>query len=125
MPTILIVDDEESIRNSLAAIFDLYGYQTKTAKDGRDALAQFWDDQPDLVVLDAMMPNLNGYEVCEILKEDPDSRRTPILMLTARRREQDRGLSYALGADRYMSKPFRLQELLDCVEDLLTAKEPV
>lgn len=119
MSKILVVDDEAGIRESLAEFLLLEGYEVETAADGKEALDNFWNTKPDLLILDAMMPRINGYEVCEILKEHPESRAIPILMLTGRKMERDRSMSHAVGADVYMTKPFHIHEVLNTVKNLL------
>ncbi len=117
--TILIVDDEpdaiELIRFNLKAA----GYDVLTAEDGEEALRKARQHIPDLIVLDLMLPEVDGLEVCKILRRDPATAATPILMLTAKAAEIDRVLGLELGADDYVTKPFSPRELVLRVKALL------
>ena len=106
--TILVVDDEASIRRILETRLSMIGYWVVTACDGQEALEAFHDHQPDLVVLDVMMPKLDGYGVCQELRKESD---VPIVMLTALGDVADRITGLELGADDYVVKPFSPKEL--------------
>ena len=106
---ILVVEDEPGIRLSLSDELESDGYQVFTAGDGETALAVAGRDKPDLILLDLMLPVLDGYEVCKKLRMRGD--RTPIIMLTVKDKEIDKVLGLELGADDYMTKPFSLREL--------------
>ena len=106
--TILVVDDEASIRRILETRLSMIGYQVLTASDGEEALTLFRSHQPDLVVLDVMMPKLDGYGVCQELRKESD---VPIVMLTALGDVADRITGLELGADDYVVKPFSPKEL--------------
>ncbi len=106
---ILIAEDDHNIRAGLVDALELEGYTVAEAPDGSAALKEFNAFHPDLILLDIMMPNLNGYDVCrQIRRNDP---RVPILMLTAKGEEIDKVLGLELGADDYITKPFGLREL--------------
>jgi len=105
---ILVVDDEASIRRILETRLSMIGYEVVTAGDGEEALAMFRDEIPDLVVLDVMMPKLDGYGVCQELRKESD---VPIIMLTALSDVADRITGLELGADDYVVKPFSPKEL--------------
>lgn len=105
---ILVVDDEASIRRILETRLSMIGYDVVTAADGEEAIATFNDNQPDLVVLDVMMPKLDGYGVCQELRKESD---IPIIMLTALGDVADRITGLELGADDYVVKPFSPKEL--------------
>jgi DNA-binding response OmpR family regulator len=107
--TILIVEDEPSIREVVGLYLERAGYQPLYAADGRTALAMMARQMPDLVVLDLMLPHVDGYEITRWLRERGD---TPIIMLTARREEADRIAGLEMGADDYVVKPFSPQELV-------------
>jgi DNA-binding response OmpR family regulator len=114
--TILLVDDEESIQTLLTYPLQRDGYRVVQARDGEEALAKFEADDPDLVVLDVMLPRLDGLEVCRRLR----TRSTvPIIMLTARGEELDKVLGLELGADDYITKPFSIREFRSRVRALL------
>jgi DNA-binding response OmpR family regulator len=106
--TILVVDDEKTLRETLVEALELEGYRAIPAADGREALIRFRADQPDLVLLDLMLPELSGVEVCRILRAESQ---VPIIMLTARDGEVDKVVGLELGADDYVTKPFSLREL--------------
>ena len=116
---ILIVDDEPNIILSLEYLMKKAGYTVRTAANGEQALRDIEQQRPDLVLLDVMMPRVNGYAVCQALRENPDYRDIRILMLTARGRQVEQEKGMALGADGYVTKPFATQALLDRVQALL------
>ena len=112
MAKILVVDDEEPILELLKFNLEKEGYQVFVAKDGQEALDRVEKEQPDLLVLDVMLPGMDGLEVCRILRLQPRFQQIPIIMLTAKGEEIDTVLGLELGADDYMTKPFSLRELL-------------
>lgn len=112
MATILVVDDEEPIQELLRFNLEKEGYQVRVAKDGQEALERVEKEQPDLLVLDVMLPGMSGVEVCRRLRLIPKYQQTPIIMLTAKGEEIDKVLGLELGADDYMTKPFSPRELL-------------
>jgi len=113
---ILIVDDEPPIVEVLAYNLKRENYQVVVARDGEEALAQARREQPDLVILDLMLPKLDGIEVCKALRRERD---VPIIMLTARDGEIDRVVGLELGADDYVVKPFSVRELMARVKNVL------
>jgi two-component system, OmpR family, response regulator len=114
--TILLVDDEDSIQKLLAYPLEREGFRVLQARDGEDALRQFQSEQVDLVVLDLMLPKLDGLEVCKRLRAESE---VPIIMLTARDDELDKVLGLELGADDYITKPFSIREFRSRVRALL------
>jgi DNA-binding response OmpR family regulator len=118
---ILIVDDEPNIAASLEFLLQRGGYEVRVARDGEDALAQAESFLPDLVLLDVMMPRLNGYDVCQRLRQGGNGAGVKIVLLTARGREVDVEKGKALGADLYVTKPFSTRELVAQVRELLAA----
>jgi DNA-binding response OmpR family regulator len=116
MPTVLIADDEQHIRllieQTLEELEDA-GVELQTASDGETALDIVRNQRPGLVFLDVMMPKLNGFEVCRAIKGDPALAGTTVVMLTAKGQAYDREEGLASGADRYLTKPFDPDELLD------------
>ena len=118
--TILVVDDEPVLRETLAEALDADGFRVVTAADGRDALTRFREHQPDLVVLDLMLPELSGIEVCRIIRAESG---VPIVMLTAKSSELDKVVGLELGADDYVTKPFSLRELSARIRALLRRTE--
>jgi DNA-binding response OmpR family regulator len=118
--TILVVDDEPVLRETLAEALDADGFRVVTAADGREALSRFREHQPDLVVLDLMLPELSGIEVCRIIRAESG---VPIVMLTAKTSELDKVVGLELGADDYVTKPFSLRELSARIRALLRRTE--
>jgi two-component system response regulator MprA len=114
---ILVADDEPAVRAALERALGLDGYEVGTAEDGEQALAAVRRERPELLVLDILMPGLDGVAVCRRLRRDGD--RTPVLMLTARDAVSDRVAGLDAGADDYLVKPFALEELLARVRALL------
>ena len=116
---ILIADDNENIREALSYLLEDEGYKLWLAKDGTETLAKVKEVLPDILFLDIMMPEMNGYEVCRIIKEDPRLRNTYVIMLTAKGQvaEQDRGKQ--VGADEYIVKPFSPMEILAKIKHIL------
>jgi DNA-binding response OmpR family regulator len=114
--TILLVDDEESIQKLLAYPLEREGYRVLQARDGEEALTRFASERVDLVVLDIMLPKLDGLEVCKRLRAESE---VPIIMLTARDDELDKVLGLELGADDYITKPFSIREFRSRVRALL------
>jgi len=116
MPTIMVVDDEPVIVDSITYSLSREGYSVVTAADGKEALALFEKSKPDLVLLDLMLPELDGWQVCRKLRETSS---VPIIMLTARSDELDRILGLEIGADDYLPKPFSFRELLARIRAML------
>lgn len=118
---ILIVDDEPNIVMSLEFLLKKEGFVTETAGDGDLALDKVRSFAPDLMLLDVMMPNKSGFEVCEILRADTALRQPRIIMLTAKGRETEQAKGLALGADAYMLKPFSTKDLVAKIREILAA----
>lgn len=121
--TVLVADDDRAIRDSLERALQLEGYLVRTVADGVQALAAVHSDPVDLLVLDVMMPGVDGLGVARVLRAEHD--RTPILMLTARVETPDRVAGLDAGADDYLAKPFELDELLARLRALLRRAAPV
>jgi DNA-binding response OmpR family regulator len=118
---ILIADDEPNILISLEFLMKREGHEVLLARDGGEALDLVRRERPALVLLDVMMPVMNGFEVCAALKGDDALKATKVLMLTAKGRETDIAKGLAMGADAYMTKPFSTRELAERVRALLAA----
>jgi len=116
---ILIVDDEKNIAISVDYLLHREGYQVSVAHDGEEGLRLIRSDRPDLVLLDIMMPKLNGFQVCEAVRQDPTLAGIRIVMLTAKGRDAEKEKGLALGADAYITKPFSTRELVSRVKALL------
>jgi DNA-binding response OmpR family regulator len=120
--TILVVEDETTLRETLADALEVEGFRVVSAGDGREALARFRADRPDLVLLDLMLPELSGIEVCRIIRAESG---VPIVMLTAKDSELDKVVGLELGADDYVTKPFSLRELSARIRALFRRSEQV
>ena len=116
---ILIVDDEPSIVVPIQFLMEQQGYNVLVAENGEDALDIIYKYTPDLILLDIMLPRIDGYEVCEIVRLDPRYRDIKIIFLTAKGREVEIAKGLALGADAYITKPFSNTELVSKVKELL------
>ena len=114
--TVLVVEDEEAIAEAVRARLQSEGYQVVVASDGPDAIHLHAEHHPDLVVLDLMLPGMDGLEVCKRIQRDGW---TPVLMLTAKAEEADKVAGFAVGADDYLTKPFSLRELAVRVQAIL------
>ncbi|NDJ53847.1 MAG: response regulator transcription factor [Chloroflexi bacterium] len=119
MITILVVEDEESVLDTLALNLQEEGHQVLTAKDGEQALELVRTKKPDLMILDIMLPKLDGLAVCRIVRKDPEVSHIPIIMLTARGTQGDKMVGLDSGADDYITKPFGLGEFLARVRAVL------
>ncbi len=119
---ILIVDDEPSVVVALQFLMQQQGYHVLVAETGEDALDLIYKYKPDLVILDIMLPGIDGYEVCEIIRLNPDYRKVKILFLTARRDEVEIAKGLALGADAYITKPFSNNKLVAAVNEVLESR---
>jgi DNA-binding response OmpR family regulator len=121
--TILVIDDEPELVKLLDYNLSKAGYLVLSARDGEAGLAAARKHAPDAIILDVMMPGLDGWEVCKRLRQDPSTSALPLLMLTAKADEGDRVLGLELGADDYVTKPFGVRELLARVKALLRRSE--
>jgi len=118
--TILVVDDEPTLRETLVDALEADGFRVVSAADGREALTRFRADRPDLILLDLMLPELSGIEVCRIIRAESG---VPIVMLTAKDSELDKVVGLELGADDYVTKPFSLRELTARIRALFRRSE--
>ncbi len=116
---ILVVDDEIYIVHILDFSLGMEGYEVVTALDGEQALHKVKSDKPDLVVLDIMMPKLDGYETCKILKNDPETKNIPVILLSAKGRNVDQTMGFQVGADDYITKPFSPRKLVERINMIL------
>jgi two-component system alkaline phosphatase synthesis response regulator PhoP len=124
LPLILVVDDEEAIVELVAFNLKKEGFEVDTAGDGYEALKKAEQNMPDLIVLDWMLPGIDGLEVCRRLRENKTTRELPIIMLTARGEEVDKILGLEIGANDYVTKPFSPRELTARVRAHLRARRP-
>jgi len=116
---VLVVDDEIYIVHILDFSLGMEGYEVITALDGEQALERMKTERPDLVVLDIMMPKLDGYEVCKAIKSNPATKQTPVILLSAKGRNVDQKLGFDVGADDYITKPFSPRKLVERINQLL------
>ncbi len=121
--TVLVVDDEVNIVTSLEYVMKAAGFDVATAYDGEEALAKVAEIVPDLVILDVMMPKLDGFEVCEKIRANPLWESVIIVMLTAKGRDSEREKGLSLGANDYLTKPFSTHDIVKRVKELLTTNE--
>lgn len=117
MPTALIVEDEPEANMLLSMLVQLRGYGTESAFTGGEALAKIDENPPDIVFLDLMLPDINGYEICKSIKSEKSTTLIPVVMVTARVSLENRILSYALGADHYVPKPYTPDQIFDAMAE--------
>ncbi|MBI4598042.1 MAG: response regulator [Candidatus Omnitrophica bacterium] len=120
MPTVLVVDDEPQLVELVQLRLEDSGYRVITAPDGSAGLRKAQTEQPDVIILDVMMPYLNGYEVCQLLKQDAQYRHIPIIMFTAKTQAKDEQMACECGADAYLRKPFQPEEMLATLRAVLS-----
>lgn len=116
---VLIVDDEQDIVETLKFMLEVEGIECVTAYDGEEALSLAKSEKPDLIILDVMLPKINGYKICRLLKFDAKYKNIPILMITARSQEEDKAIGEETGADEYITKPFDINEVVEKVTNRL------
>lgn len=116
---ILLVDDEPDLLSMVKLRLEANGYEVITASDGNTAYEKAKSETPDLIILDLMLPGIDGYQVCRLLKFDERYRSIPIIMLTALSQKEDKEWGQKVGADYYLTKPFEPNELLDKIKELL------
>lgn len=114
----LIVDDEEGIVKVVKMYLEHHGYEVITAGDGQEGLERAKADKPDVIVLDLMLPRMDGYKVCGLLKRDARYAKIPVILFTAKAQEKDVKLGEEVGADAYITKPFEPEVLLSKIKEL-------
>ena len=119
MSTVLVVEDSVAQREMIIGLLKGNGLKVTVASDGVEALAHIQGDLPDLVVLDIVMPRMNGYEVCRRIKSDPATQNLPVVLCSSKGEEFDRYWGMKQGADAYIAKPFQPTELVGTVKQLL------
>ncbi len=122
MHRILIVDDEPNIVLALELLMKREGYEIQSVDDGQKAFDAVREFRPDLIILDIMMPKMDGYEVCQRIRADASLKDISIIMLTAKGREVEREKGLALGADYYITKPFSTREVMLRIKEILSAR---
>jgi DNA-binding response OmpR family regulator len=116
---VLIIEDETPMRTALADLLASEGYRALTAADGESGLKRALDEKPDLILLDIMMPKLDGYEVCKAIKSNAATKGTPVILLSAKGRNVDQKMGFDVGADDYITKPFSPRKLVERINQLL------
>jgi len=128
MSKILVIEDSRMISELIKRELTARGFECETVSDGLEGLKKAKEDKPDLIILDVMLPSMNGFKICRLLKFDRRYSSIPILMLTTRSDAKDVRLGKSTGADLYMTKPFDMKELVSAIEELLEksgARQPV
>jgi DNA-binding response OmpR family regulator len=121
--TILIADDSQAVRDILRMSLETLGYTVVLAEDGERAMERIAAASPDLIIADVMMPKVNGFQICRRVKSDPRTRRTPVILLTARSGQEDIFWGKDCGADDYITKPFKTRELEQTIDRLLRERQ--
>lgn len=116
---ILIVEDEESLLKLESILLTTKGYLVQGATSGLSALDAVAEEPPDLILLDVMLPELDGFEVCQRLKSSPETRHIPVILLTARKTPEDVARGEEVGADQYITKPFKSAMVMEVIEKLI------
>lgn len=116
---ILIVEDEESLLKLESILLSTKGYLVSGVMDGKAALEEIANNRPDLVLLDIMLPLMDGFEVCKRIKDDPDTKSIPVVMLTAKKSKEDMERGVQVCADAYITKPFKSAMVMEIIEGLL------
>ena len=116
---IFIVEDELDFLSTLRERLEFEGFVVATAVDGEEALKKIPQEKPDLILLDIMLPEMNGYQVCRELKSNPETKTIPVVVVTAKSQESDKFWAKETGADDYLTKPFEMEELLQKIQDNL------
>jgi twitching motility two-component system response regulator PilG len=119
---ILIIEDEESLLKLETILFTVKGYEVSGVLTGNDALKKIADEEFDLILLDIMLPDIDGFEVCCRVKQDPRTSALPVVMLTAKKSTEDQKRGLACGADAYLTKPFKSAMIIEVIERLLQGR---
>ena len=114
---VLVIDDSNTIRRSAELFLRQAGYEVILAEDGFDALAKITDHEPEVIFVDIMMPRLDGYQTCALIKQNPRLKSTPVIMLSSKDGVFDRARGRLAGSDRYLTKPFTKEGLIEAVSD--------
>jgi DNA-binding response OmpR family regulator len=118
MKRILLIEDNHSLREEILNVLELEGFEVRTAENGRVGLERLKEEIPDIVLCDLMMPDMDGYETLQAIRSNPATSTLPVILLTARDDEQCKTRGAELGADDYVTKPFRIPELLGVVQGI-------
>lgn len=118
---VMVIDDSQTIRRTAETLLSREGYAVITASDGYEALGKIVDHHPDVIFIDIMMPRLDGYQVCALIKGNPAYSSTPVIMLSSKDGVFDRARGRIVGSDRYLTKPFTRDEILAAVKSFVKA----
>lgn len=113
---VMVIDDSKTIRRTAESLLNKAGCQVLTAMDGFEALAKIVDDEPDVIFVDIMMPRLDGYQTCALIKNNPRFRQTPVIMLSSKDGLFDKARGRIVGSEQYLTKPFTRDELLGAIK---------
>ncbi len=116
---ILVVEDEESLRTLETIVLTLRGYDVKAVSNCQAALAALTEENPDLVLLDVMLPDGNGFEICKYIKNTPSTKDIPVILLTVKKSKEDMARGRQMGADEYLTKPFRSAALVKTIDHFI------
>ena len=119
---VMIIDDSKTIRRTAETLLKKEGCEVLTAEDGFDALAKIADHKPDIIFVDVMMPRLDGYLTCALIKNNSEFKSTPVIMLSSKDGLFDKAKGRIVGSDQYLTKPFSKQELLDAIQQHVSSK---
>ncbi len=122
-PRILLIEDSEDMLKAIQLRLEANNYEVLVARDGQEGLLQARQEKPDLIILDVMLPKMDGFSVCRMLKFDAAYQHIPVIILTARIQAADRELGEEVGANAYITKPFKAEELLGKITELLGGKQ--
>ena len=117
---VMVIDDSKTIRRTAETLLSKAGCQVLTAMDGFEALAKIVDDEPDVIFVDIMMPRLDGYQTCALIKNNPRFRQTPVIMLSSKDGLFDKARGRIVGSEQYLTKPFTRDELIDAIKNHTT-----
>ena len=123
MSSILIVDDSPTMVHLISDMLKTGSHKVITSSDGMQALQVAAEQKPDLILLDIILPKLTGYQVCRMLKAAPETKQIPVVMLTSKTKDRDRDWGLRQGADDYVTKPFKAEDLLAVIRKVLTATD--
>ncbi|MDT8312012.1 MAG: response regulator, partial [Methylophaga sp.] len=123
-PVAMVVDDSITMRKASGSLLGRLGFTVMTAKDGVEALAQLYEQQPDIILLDVEMPRMDGFEFASIVRNDPQFQHLPIIMITSRTGEKHRQRALDIGVNDYLGKPYQENELVAAMKQLLAGNYP-
>jgi twitching motility two-component system response regulator PilG len=118
----MVIDDSKTIRRTAETLLKKVGCEVITALDGFDALSKIADQRPDIIFIDIMMPRLDGYQTCALIKNNKEYKKTPVIMLSSKDGLFDKAKGRIVGSDQYLTKPFSREELLGAIRDHITLK---